>query len=253
MNLFDIVRYVKLMFGLVTGRARLTPKSDTACVVVGMENSRKYGSCPGSLHDSNEMGRVLSKYGRTTLLQDRVATADAVRNAMTAAVQKDLAVFYYSGHGGRTGDSEFLCAYNGPVWDHQIWDIVSKAKGRVVLIFDCCHSGHMYRDAQVSDVDWPGIIHSDVEPLNNGFEFKMLRTMPIAAGEHDILVWSGCPKESYSYGDSSGGVFTNGLLKGLKKTVATYDSVWSSGRSAASSQRPVRTVMGSGFNGLVFR
>lgn len=245
MNLFDIVRYVKSMFGLVTGRARLTPKSDTACVVVGMENSRKYGSCPGSLHDSNEMGRVLSKYGRTTLLQDRTATADAVRNVMAAAVQKDLAIFYYSGHGGRTGDSEFLCAYNGPVWDHQIWDIVSKAKGRVVLIFDCCHSGHMYRDAEAP-------AEAAQAPFG-GFEFRMLRTMPMAAGEHDILVWSGCPKESYSYGDSSGGVFTNGLLRGLRKTVATYDSVWSSGRSAASSQRPVRTVMGSGFNGLVFR
>lgn len=249
MNLFDIVRYVKSMFGLVTGRARLTTKSDTACVVVGMENSRKYGSCPGSLHDSNEMGRVLSKYGRTTLLQDMAATADAVRNAMSAAVQKDLAIFYYSGHGGRTGDSEFLCAYNGPVWDHQIWDIVSKAKGRVVLIFDCCHSGHMYRDAgSPSSPSSPSAL--SVQPA--GFRFSMLSSVPMAMSSHDILVWSGCPVDSYSYGDASGGVLTNGILSAYRP-YRTYDDVWRRAKSAASSQEPVRTLLGSGFSGLVFR
>ena len=244
MNLFDIVRYVKSLFSLAVGKAKLTPKSDTACLVVGMENSRKYGACPGSAHDAQEMGKALRKYGATTVLMDGEATRAAIKGGLQDIVKKDLAIFHYSGHGGREGDSEFLCPADGPVWDREIWQIISQAKGRVVLIFDCCHSGHMYRDA--------GVL-GDVWRQDAGFEFRMLQTVPMAAGEHNILVWSGCPKESYSYGDSSGGVLTNGILRGLKKAVATYESVWAFASGAASAQRPVRTVMGKGFGGLVFR
>lgn len=245
LSFFDIVRYIKSLFSLATGKSKLASKSDTACLVVGMERSKKFGSCPGANHDSNEMGKVLAKYGRTTLLQDGMATTGSIRSALTEAVKRDLAIFYYSGHGGKSGDSEFLCPSDGKFWDREIWDIVSNARGRVVLIFDCCHSGHMYRDA-VQMGEGP-------DEAYGGFEFRMLREMPMAAGSHDILVWSGCPKDSYSYGDSSGGVFTNGLLKGIGKTAATYDTVWKAGQKAAASQNPVRTVMGSGFGGLVFR
>lgn len=262
MSLFDFFRSIKTVFGLVTGRSKLASRSETGCLVVVMEKSRKYGSCPGAGLDGDRMAGLLREYGDVIHLSDAGASGCAFKSALQQVCRKELAIVYYAGHGGRSksgssenGYSEHLCLDDGPFWDYEIWKTVSCASGRVVLIFDCCHSGHMYRHAGFEG-EWAGVkyLHAEeLEPLYPGFEFSMLRTRAIAAGGHDILVWSGCPSESYSYGDSSGGVFTNGILKGTSSVFATYDSVWRSARKAASAQRPVRTVMGSGFSGPVFR
>lgn len=258
MNLFDIVRSIKSMFGLLMGKSKLASKGDTGCLVVGMEKSSKYGACPGARKDSDSMSKVLSDYGHIMLLQDKEATSSAVKSGLDQIVRKDLAIFYYSGHGGQETKSgeqtEFLCLNDGPLHDTEIWKRISCSAGRVVCIFDCCHSGTMYRHAGMEG-EFKGMLylHADeLEPLYPGFEFSMLSRMPRMAGENNILVWSGCPAESYSYGDSSGGVFTNGILSGLG-CMATYDSVWRRAKSAASLQKPVRTVIGTGFSGLVFR
>lgn len=251
MNLFDLFRSLKSLLGFATGSSKLASRSDTACVVVGMERSKSYGVCPGSEADATAMSEALGKYGDVVALTNRQATRASVRKALQEAVGKDLAIFYYSGHGGQEhvsaggGVTEFLCLDDGPFHDTEIWDVISRAKGRVVCIFDCCHSGNMYRVASVEPVR--------VQITNTGFRFRMLSETPMTlSASNGILVWSGCPADSYSYGDASGGVFTKGLLSGLGP-LATYDSVWRKARSAARSQRPVRTVIGSGFGGPVFR
>lgn len=256
-----IIDKIKLLWGLITGGAKLASRKDTAIVCVGMQTSAKYGACPGARVDSTSMSNKLSQYGNVTLLQDRAATTASVAQALSAALQKDLCIFYYSGHGGQQRDakgengvSEFLCLNNGPLRDYEIWNLISQAKGRVVMVFDCCHSATMFREAMASsDVEQPEII-------NLGFRFKMLKNAVMtrdegtaeAAKSHGILCWAGCPASSYSYGDDNGGVFTNGIKKGMKSG-ATYDSVWETAKKAAKSQMPVRTVIGSGFDGLVFR
>jgi hypothetical protein len=261
-TLFDFFRSIKTVLGLATGRSKMASRSDTGCLVVGMEKSRKYGACPGAGVDGDRMAEALEDYGDVIHLSNSEAQGCTFKSALQQVCRKELAIVYYAGHGGRSksgssesGYSEHLCLDDGPFWDHEIWKTVSCAAGRVVLIFDCCHSGHMYRHAGFEG-EWTGVkyLHADeLEPLYPGFEFSLLRTRAIAAGEHDILVWSGCPAESYSYGDASGGVFTNGILKGASSVFATYDSVWKSAKRAAESQKPVRTVIGTGFDGLVFR
>lgn len=240
---------IKLLWGLMTGKAKMTDRGDTAIVCVGMQISSKYGACPGSQLDSDSMASILSRYGNVQLMQNKQATVSSVTSALQAAVQSKLCIFYYSGHGGQErnskgegGMSEFLCLNNGPLHDYDIWKIVSQAKGRVVMVFDCCHSATMFRDQSATDL----------KPFENtGFSFEMLKG-PLAMGEVNLLVWSGCPANDYSYGDNNGGVFTNGIRRGFSQS-DTYNDVWDRASRAAKSQRPSRTVLGTGFDGLVFR
>lgn len=248
---------LKQAWGRMTGSVKMVSKADTAVVCVGMETSRTYGACPGARVDSNVMSRVLLDYGHVRVLQDRVATVDAVIHALDDALQAKLCIFYYSGHGGQKKDkagengvSEFLCLDNGPLPDYKLWEMLQAAKGRVFMIFDCCHSATMFRGASISE-------GSTTLVENVGFKFQLLRSTSFAAADasgasKNFLVWSGCPANDYSYGDSDGGVFTNGIRKGLRSD-ATYDSVWACAERFAKSQHPVRTVVGSGFNGPVFR
>lgn len=244
-------RLIKIVVGLFKGTARFEDKGDTAVVCVGLQNSSKYGSCPGAEADSSRMFELLSKYGSSVLIQNKQASVASVRNALAEACKKKLCIFFYSGHGGRvrnpkaqdgSGYSEHLCLNNGALYDFSIWDIVSKAKGRVVLIFDCCHAATMYRSSA----------KYNSYKFNRGFEFSMLHNMSFAQGENNILVWSGCPADNYSYGDDSGGVLTNGILSSYREG-RTYDEVWKKAAAKAASQHPVRTVLGTGFDGVVFR
>lgn len=244
-----IIDKIKLAFGLMTGKAKIANKSDTAVVCIGMQQSAKYGSCPGSTLDSNSMAALLSKYGDVTLLQDRNATIEAVRLALINALNSKLCIFYYSGHGGQKQDrngqngiSEYLCLNNGPLHDYEIWDLISKSKGRVVMIFDCCHSATMYRDHVFGGVE---------KFKNTGFAFKMLQ-VPLTLDTKNILVWSGCPANDYSYGSDEGGVFTNGIRSKFESS-DTYDEVWKRAKNFAKSQHPVRTILGEGFDGPVFK
>lgn len=241
----------RYLVGLVKGTVKHEDKGDTACLCVGMQSSSKYGACPGAYLDATRMGRLLSKYGSTVCIGDKKATVASVRSAMQKACEKKLAIIFYSGHGGRvrnpraqdgSGYSEHLCLNNGALYDYDIWSVVSKAKGRVVLIFDCCHSATMYR----SSAKYNSYV------FNRGFEFSLLRGMAFSQGRNNILVWSGCPADSYSYGGDSGGILTNGILDSYRKG-RTYDEVWRYATRTAKDQRPVRTVIGEGFDGPVFR
>lgn len=214
--------------------------SDTAAVVIGVENGR-YGSCPGAIADSNRMRQLLKGYtSDVTLLQNRSATKAQVAEALAKGASKDLLVVYYSGHGGQAGkgDSseadkkdEYLCLYDGALYDNDIWKVVCQAK-RTFLIFDCCHSETMYR-----------ALNAHVHEL-----FAMSGETP------NMLCWSGCPDSTYSYGSEAGGYFTNSLLHWYKSS-KTYDQLWHNIASDSVLQQyqiPRKTQFGK-WNNLVFR
>ncbi len=250
MSLFRKIRGLWLrMFG------NTASKSGTSVLCIGMQSSAKYGQCPGAMIDASRMAKLLGKYGKTVLLQSAQATTASVKAALENAVKSDLAIVFYSGHGGRvrnpkaqdgSGYSEHLCLNNGPMYDFAIWDVISKARGRVVTIFDCCHSATMHRsaaeDGPQEELGW--------KPAP--FTFGMLRGVASAASAKGVLVWAGCPSDSYSYGDDSGGVLTNGILGAFHKD-RTYGEVWKKASALARDQGPCRTVVGGGFGGLVFR
>ena len=225
----------------------IDPSNTTYVVTVGMENSRFAGECPGAGLDCTRMTELLSKYTPNIVsYQSEKASKVAVVNAMKAAVEKaELFIFYYSGHGGSQwfydtgaeevdGKDEFLCLNDTMMRDNEIWDIISKAKGRVVLMIDACHSQTVFR--------CPG--------------FTLKHCIPLTATHNEegalrMCCMSGCPDSDYSYGSSSGGKFTNTFRKYFDAGLS-YDQIWEkveNDKTLQQFEQVQRTLMG-GFDTL---
>lgn len=215
------------------------PDSNTGVLVIGMENSAKYGSCPGARIDSNRMAELLGKYGKVTKLQDSQATRANVQAALARVAAKDMTIIYYSGHGGQQGHGdksetdgkdEFLCLWDGPMLDNELWAVISSAK-RTMLIIDACHSETMYRSLDT-----------------------MAKAARIAGGQNDFLCWAGCADSQYSYGDTSGGKFTNAIRRHYAPYF-TYEQVWKEiekDKWVNAVQTPKQTKVGN-WGGWIFR
>lgn len=195
--------------------------SAVKAIVVGVENGWA-GPCPGSLLDTKTMTSMLQQANVTdiTCMTDSNATVNNVINAFKSALDSELIIFYYSGHGGSQpkqnmndafevdGNDEYLCLYDSGLLDDDIWKLVTMAKGKVFLIFDCCHSETMFRQ--------PGL------KLN---KTKISSNIMSARSSISMLCWSGCPDNTYSYGSSKGGQFTNAIKRYFKPNM-TYDELW---------------------------
>ena len=250
-----VKRIAFFLVGLGSNGDKKMEAKTTSIVIVGMRNSAKFGKCLGADVDATTMTNILSTYGKPVVLRDSQARKAAVVSALTEAVKSDLCIFCYSGHGGSEkfadtkfdasepdGKDEYLCLYDTYLKDTEIWGIVSKAKGRVVLIFDCCHSATMYRSAVSND---------DIR--SEPFTMQMLDGIVLPQGSNiNVLVWSGCPDDNYSYGDAKGGVLTNAIRDSYGKN-KSYDEVWEGAARRAADQHPQRTQIGEGFGGKVFR
>jgi len=252
-----------LMFGICMGfigcksegnSVQEQKSTNTYVVVVGMETSKFAGSCPGAGYDADRLYRLLTSYSSNIVLfRDSNATKANVEAALNKAVSnaKDgLVIFCYSGHGGSEpfydtgkeevdGKDEFLCLYDTYMRDNEIWNIISKSEGRVFCYFDCCHSATMYRA--------PG--------------FKL--NPPLAwdhtiseAQKFSLLCWSGCPDDTYSYGASTGGQFTNALLRHFDQR-KSYEVLWDeikADKTLRAYENPQSTALGNGFAGkAIFR
>lgn len=226
------------------------PATTTCAVVVGMENSKFAGSCPGAKYDSDRMYKVIAQYTEDiVLLQDSAATKSAIVEAMKKGVEKSgdgLFILYYSGHGGSDpfpdtgieetdGRDEYLCAYDIYLRDNEIWKVISKSKGRVFIIADCCHSRTCFRAPKFT--------------MNTLTETPSLRATWKESGSISMQCWSGCPDDTFSYGSSMGGKFTNAFLKYYKSGM-TYDDLWTqieADKDLRKFEEVQRTLMGNGF------
>lgn len=224
----------------------------TYAVVIGMENSRFAGSCPGAALDADRMYEVIKAEAKhTVLLKDQSATKAKVAAAIAEGIEKSgdgLFILYYSGHGGSEpfadtgieesdGRDEFLCLYDTYMRDNEIWRLISKSKGRVFLCFDACHSQTMFAVPCVRMAP----------PL--GFDHKLT-----GSAKFSMLCWSGCPDANYSYGAATGGQLTNTLLKFYHPGV-TYEQLWKyikNDRNLQYYENPQSTVIGDGFDDRVF-
>ena len=140
------------------------------------------------------------------------------------------------------GMDEFLCLYDGALIDNEMWVIMNACKGRVFCIYDCCHSGTMYRLPSEPE---EGIEEEDRLPLDRPFfeRFENAR-----AGVR-MLVVSGCGEETISWGDSiQGGCLTSSMKRAFNKCL-TYKEWWNKfkGDSALKKvkQLPICTRIGN--------
>lgn len=251
---------------------------------VGMESSQRFGSCPGCEIDANSLDSLMKLFGyKGEVLISGQATKEAVVGKLKDGIERTsedgLFLFFYSGHGGQEylggkepdgsdGMDEYLCLYDTHMLDDEIWDIVSKCKGRVFLYFDACHSATMYRsvgkpvnpDVEV-DVVVPkvgkALGFNDVENedmvRSSGFTFRPYRFVKARAMESGdmkplrMLCWSGCKESQYSYGGNRGGVMTSSLMKNWKSGIS-YSLLWGRTRQGVikeqPTQTPVQTIIG---------
>ena len=222
-----------------------TDRSKKFAVIVGMESS-KWGSCPGSDKDSAVMLGLVSQYTDNIVkMNNRQGTVSAVRKALEEQIAKvpedGLFIFTYSGHGGQynksssakdetDGKDEFLCLYDGALIDNDLWTIMNQCKGRVVCIYDCCHSGTMYRLPHEAE---EGDEVEDRIPLERPFFAKFEN---VRAGIN-MLVISGCGEETVSWGDSvNGGVLTSAMKKNFNKCL-NYREWWNKFKTESSFKK----------------
>lgn len=220
---------------------KVNPPNKIGAVVIGMENSKAFGNCLGSKYDSDRMKSLFSKWtDNVTLLQDSAATVSAVKSALNKITDSDLMIVYYSGHGGNykfpdtkdeeDGMDEFLCLWDNYLRDNEIWNIITKCRGRVWLIFDCCHSRTMFKMLYFTQASAVHALDTATAPVN-------------------MMCWSGCNDDQYSYGSSAGGELTNAFFKYYKEGI-TYSDLWSKIQKDTHLKRTqtvYMTIIGSGF------
>ena len=248
-------------------------------LVVGMETSKRFGSCPGCAIDAQRMNNLLSNafgYKGEMLVSSqatKAVVAAKLREGIANTPANGMFIFCYSGHGGQEylggkepdgaeRMDEYLCLYDTYMQDDEIWDIIKDRKGRVMLYFDACHSATMYRsvaadkiavyEGEARALDAGGLVWS------SGFEFRAEDFMHAQAlevgvprGQGGMLCWSGCKELEYSYGGSRGGVMTSALVANWKKGM-TYNDLWKAivkdVQIEQPTQHPVQTNLGSGFS-----
>ena len=282
--------------GNVTQTTQPTGPADGGAKVsylcVGMEKSQRFGECPGCEIDAKHLSALMSQifgYKGTTLISEQATKAAVVsklKEGIEGTGEDGLFLFFYSGHGGQEylggkepdGDDrmdEYLCLYDSHMLDDEIWDIVSRCKGRVFLYFDACHSATMYRSVRKPanpDVEVEVVAREGGKALgfndrgflvdtrdlirSSGFTFspdRFVKAQAMESGDAKplrILCWSGCKEIEYSYGGSRGGFLTICVLNGFKKGIS-YGDLWTRAHDAVKemepSQNPVQTYVGGGF------
>jgi len=178
-----------------------------------MENSTYAGIAPGTAKATKKFFKAVKpRCNYAKLLLSEEATKDVVVRELQKICDSDLAIFFYNGHGGQQkgrmnetdGKDEFLGLYDKPLLDNEIWNIISRAKGRIFMIFDCCYSETMFRCVSKSGIK---LIPRDSNPV-------------------DLLCWASCPESKVSYTDvNNGGLFTKFIMYNLDSSY-TYGQAW---------------------------
>lgn len=244
---------------------------------VGMEYSSRFGGCAGCELDSKRLTSLMKDefgYQGVTLVSGK-ATKAAVVGKLTEGIENTpedgLFIFMYSGHGGQESlggkepdgadrKDEYLCLYDTHMLDDEIWEIVSRCRGRVLLYFDACHSATMYRSvASELNVEGSGgkpaakALGGDLVK-SSGFTFRperFVKARPMSSDAKNavprILCWSGCKEAEYSYGGSNGGVMTCNIIRNWKEGMS-YSLLWGrvvqGVKSEQPTQNPVQTIVG---------
>jgi len=193
-------------------------------VAVGVDEYEKLPRLKGARYDAESLVETLKSAGlsyyhevRTTLRVNRDAAPAAVQTDISAAIQaagaNDTIMVFFAGHGGVSGDGRYFMA-TSQTDPHRLpetaidWQemahLLGKARGRVIVIIDACHSGQT------------GIIQS-----TNDEAVASLATATDAPMV--VLAASKGRQSSEEMPHSSGGVFTQSLTRLLGRDRSGVD------------------------------
>jgi hypothetical protein len=205
-----------------------------------------YESIRYAYYDNNIVG--LHKPNCTyTILQDNNATIQNVKNALTSAVNDELAIVYFSCKSTQLkstdlnendGLDECLQLYDGVLRDNEIWNIIKCAKGRVFIIFDTSHSSTMFKTSQSN--------------VNN---FMLMNIDNNINSNLNITCWSACLDNEVLPEKSTGGKLTSYLYYKFSSKEQTYQQVFDKiFKSLSNKQHINKTIIGEDFsNKSMFR
>lgn len=198
-----------------------TTQVERAAVIAGVARGFA-GACPGADVDAKMQAGWLQDGRPVAVLVDEAATIAGAKKAILDAVLRlepeGLLTLGFSGHGtlrARRVDAETLgpnegglCFYDGVWWASEIaaWVRENIPPIRIEYFADCCHAeGNWRAFARVAT-------------------FGMVsRPAPVAirldapkgwAGQ--MVQWAGCRQNDYSYGDATGGTWTQTLNRHIR-------------------------------------
>lgn len=196
------------------------------------------GACPGCDVDSEIFYAMCQESGvQAALFQNAAATRSnltaAARAAWADMKAGDLFVFYISGHGGQQNDAggdeedgqdETLCLWDGPLSDDVLRDLWNEVPAgvRVFFVTDTCHSGTNFK-----------------------YRPRSLRASMSREFKGGLIHFGGCADGSYSYGSTSGGVFTTALVDAWSATNTYLSWFVSAAATMPKNQTPTYAEWGA--------
>ena len=178
---------------------------------------------------------VLKSLKRTVDLQYPPKKGYNVNEVMPALV-------YFAAHGLYEDGVSSMEMYDETLYDYEIWEVLSKAKRPVFIIFDSCHSEKMMRPESEEDASSEEDESSEEDDLH-------------------ILCWSACQKDESAHArDIDGGSITKRMFEHLQsvkpKDAITYEHLWglvkegvkSDMQSVGLKQNPVATQIGTWYD-----
>jgi len=113
------------------------------------------GDLPYSVNEINSFKKTLidgknwNEINIQTILNNQ-ATINNINSSINwlseNADENDVSIFYYSGHGSRDLNNEYLFVYDGVISDVEIDEKLDNINGRVIVILDSCYSGGFVED-----------------------------------------------------------------------------------------------------------
>lgn len=108
----------------------------------------------GMTNDSDRIETMLNGFAQVIKLKNSAATVSAVKSKIVeiiSSLERDfgddgLFIFHDSGHGGNdeSRDAQYMCLYDGNLYDYEFWELLKNARCRAMAIFCTCHSGTMF-------------------------------------------------------------------------------------------------------------
>lgn len=198
---------------------------------------------PGAANDLNytdddaaAMAALFTEKGFTSvkLFTDSTATFSSMQDEISQLniPENSLFVFYYSGHGLKSGETEYIFPYdyetNGAVSDDQLGALLATVPCRKkVVIIDACNSGGFIGEGYSVDAypdNWDGgsfYASSIADTIYNYLSVPSSSGIPYS--EAVVLAAAGAEEFSYEGSDIMHGYFTYGLLEASGKGDADGD------------------------------